>query len=317
MPLEQTAQALRHNIRLFLGSDQARLLFFVLLAALAWLAMKLSQKHTHRTPFTIHWTSGNEIIPDLQGVLSISGSGWDLLYHELWDRPFTIDLHPDAIYTDAFTPAQLKRKFQEKADAIQVLDVVFDKSDFKLNGSKFKKVPVMNLAQLHFDSGYSFDGPIRLQPDSVMVVAPTNVLDTISKWFTTNGNVNTKKEWTEIPVAEPPPGWFIYPDRLKVINPMEPVIEKVIRLPVKVRKNANMDSLFVHPGIVELKCQMHARHWYQLDPEHLQAIVKIQGHSNRLDQPGFAPVEIEQPPSWIKITGIVPPSVQYWEIAEQ
>jgi hypothetical protein len=316
MPLEQATQALRHNLRLFLGSDQARLLFFILLAALAWLAMKLSQRHSHQTPFTIHWTSGNEILPDLNGILQVSGTGWDLLYHELSDDRFSIPMHPDAIYTDAFTPQQLKRKFQEQTGNIQVLEVVFDKSDFKLNGARFKKVPIVNMAQLHFDSGFSFDGPIRFQPDSVMVVAPTEVLDTITVWYTTSNLVITRKEQTEIPVAEPPSGWFVYPDKLRVLNPMEPVVEKLIRLPLKVRKNSVTDSLLVHPNVVELKCQMHARHLHRLDPENLQAVVNIQTGNQDPLQPGFVPVEIAQPPSWIKITGINPPSVQYWEIAD-
>lgn len=184
------------------------MLFFISIAALLWLVIKLSANYTVTEPLTIvlkDQPSDLVITNDTQTIkVTLSTSGFKLLNY--YFKPVSrrkveisldeVPLHKDDRSTYSFGSNYAKERI---ADFMSVSpnEISFDESRITLTMEKLKskKVKVNPDIEISYENQYNRRGEIIISPDSITIYGPENVIDNINSIYTakyTFKNVNSK-----------------------------------------------------------------------------------------------------------------------------
>lgn len=182
-------------------------MFFICIAALLWLIIKLSAEYTVTDFFTINFKdapSDQLLINDSQKIkLTLSTTGFDLLnyyFKPAAKRKVDISLkevpiHQDNENTYSFNGSYVEEKIADflgidkKKAYLDENRIVFIMED--LASKKVKVIPNINLS---FEKQYNKYGNIMVSPDSVTISGPAEILNKLDEIYTDNvilKNINT------------------------------------------------------------------------------------------------------------------------------
>lgn len=173
------------------------ILFFVTIAALLWLIIKLSTIYTVTESLTINIKEAptNFVITDDSQTLKVtlSTNGFKLLHY--YFKPASrrkvdisleeVPLHKESESTYSFSTSYAKEKVANYL-TMEPSEVSFDENRIIVNMEQLDsvKVKVVSNMDLTYEKQYNRHGKIQITPDSVTIYGPKNKIETIDNIYT-------------------------------------------------------------------------------------------------------------------------------------
>ncbi|MBT8272839.1 MAG: YbbR-like domain-containing protein [Bacteroidia bacterium] len=255
---------LQRNFIIFFKSRRLNIfLLFVVLALLFSVLTKLSRDYTQTISFQIQAVNVPEdkvIIKDSVHKLDISLTtyGFKLLRYYLTKPKVKVDIgnldRTDEFYiwTENKEFSNVVAQFDPK---VKIETINPDTLRFKYDTNGVKKVPVVFNANIEFLPGYDIVNNYVLQPDSVKIIGPNILIDTIDVIHTNElklENINTNIS-TRIGLEFPANDQLRLSERLvNVTAEVERFTEGSIEVPVILRNVPDDVKLKIYPKNIEV-----------------------------------------------------------------
>jgi len=160
------------------------------LSIVVWLLQKLSVDHTLTISVPIAYT-----IPDAktfaespyqEAQVIVRGIGWDLLKSQFLQQDLSVEVILSSDSIQNINEFQIKDGLAKSigSNKIQILDINPKSIPILLAQNFQKKVPLELKEEISFFPDHYLTTPILLEPDSISIFGPKEVLDTISIWYT-------------------------------------------------------------------------------------------------------------------------------------
>lgn len=309
----------RFNFLQSSSSDRVALGICILLSLIFWLMIKLSQEFVTTREIRINYLlpadrSFTELPPQIVRA-TVRGSGWNLLSDYLGQESPVIELNLPEKENFTLPASIIKNKIQQEFKRLDIAEINHDYLLFNTAIRTKKTVPVRLQSKLNFAPNFQIQDSISIQPDSVTIVGPPLILDTITRWPTTLLEQKDLKKTIglSIPVTSPPDNILrINPTNVQVTIPIEGFTQKDLFIPVKVL-NAP-DSLKIFPKKIRISCLVGLSKYDTLKPQHflLEADFKnvLPNSSNNT-----LPVNITRAPAYIRQIKLDKQSVEFYLVA--
>ncbi len=163
-------------------------LIFLCFSFTFWMLTKLSKVYTSDIEFEVAYYNlpVKRVIqndPLQQITTSVKASGFSLLNYKINPKTVAVDIRNLNYKTGSifyYLPnqnlTQLSKKIDVESSIVRVLqDTIF----FNLGLNKTKKIPVKFNSDIKYKLGYHLIGNVSIKPDSIEVIGPEAILDTI------------------------------------------------------------------------------------------------------------------------------------------
>ena len=298
--------------------------FFIFIAALLWLIIKLSATYTVTEPLTIalkDQPSDLVIINDTQIVkVTLSTTGFKLLNY--YFKPASrrkvdisleeVPLHNNGNGTYSFGSNYAKEKIAYFL-SISPNEISFDESRITMEMEQLmsKKVKVFSNIDISYENQYNKHGNIIITPDSITIYGPQNIIDEIYNIYTekqTLKNVNSKID-INIPVHLED---YVNTD-IKTVNvkmDVDRYTEAVANVSIK---NSSKQRLRLFPDKVKIKYLVSLTDYNIINDKWFSIEIDTTQISQRLN---YLPVYLTDYPNNTRILSIEPREVEYIIIEE-
>ncbi|MBO5810577.1 MAG: YbbR-like domain-containing protein [Bacteroidales bacterium] len=302
----------------------SNIIFFVTIAALFWLLIKLSAQYTVTEPLTINIKDAPANLVILDGnqkvKVTLSTTGFELLNY--YFKPASrrkvdisleeVPLHKDSESTYSFSVSYAKEKVANFL-TIEPNEVSFDDNRIsvkmeQLDSIKVKVIPNIDLS---YEKQYNRHGKIQIKPDSVTIYGPKTKLVSIDNIYTENislKNINTNID-IDLPIHLDE---MINADTKNVnikIN-VEKYTEAIAN--VKISNNFNK-KLRLFPDKVKIKYIVSLTDYNIIKDNSFVVSIDTADISS---ENNFLPLYLIDYPSNTRITSIEPKEVEYIIIEE-
>lgn len=298
--------------------------FFVTIAALLWLMIKLSTNYVVTEPLTLNFKNAPSdlvITNETQKVnVTLSTSGFELLNY--YFKPSSrrkvdisleeVPLHRDSESTYSFSSSYAKDKIA-KFLTIEPNEVSFDDNRIILNMEQLDsiRVKVTPNIELTYEKQYNRHGKIQITPDSVTIFGPKNKLKSIDNVYTQN--VDIKNINSNIDIDVPLQLDEMIKSNTNNIN-IKVFVEKYTEAIANVKvNNTSQKKLRLFPDKVKIKYIVSLTDYNIINDKSF--VVNIDT-ADILPENNFLPVYLVDYPNNTKITSIEPKEVEYIIIEE-
>ena len=191
-------------------------------------------------------------------------------------------------------------------------DTVF----FKLTDKQSQMLPVRVRADLTYEKRFGSYGPIRVEPDTVLLEGPRFLLDTVTQIETEQLIYRELNRTVEVAARlvkpVPHPAVRILPERVLVSIPVEEFTEATLEVELELNCPDDMEEtggrLRLFPNRVQITFLVSLRDYARVDPALFSAVVDCPDPASgeRLLE-----VQIGQIPDYVRLESIRPSSVDY------
>lgn len=298
--------------------------FFVAVAALLWLVIKLSADYVVTEPLTLNMKDAPSdlvITNETQKInVTLSTSGFELLNY--YFKPSSrrkvdisleeVPLHKDSEGTYSFSSSFAKEKVA-KFLTIEPNEVSFDDNRIILNMEQLDslRVKVTPNLQLSYEKQYNRHGKIQIKPDSVTIYGPKNKLKSIDNIYTQS--VEMKNINSNIDIDVPLQLDEMINTNNKNVN-IKVFVEKYTEAIANVKiNNTSQKKLRLFPDKVKVKYIVSLTDYNIINDKSF--VINIDT-ADILPENNFLPVYLVDYPNNTKITSIEPKEVEYIIIDE-
>ncbi|MEJ6982598.1 YbbR-like domain-containing protein [Pedobacter sp. P351] len=311
MPIVSLNRIERRRISVFLSC--------LLLAVFAWLFFALSNNYEYKINSKINFTNPplNKAYHPLQDdtiTLKIQGTGWQLLFSRFKLNSKIVDVSLKGLNTGNFVTvsSQLRDINLQFESNQKVVSVFPDTLFFDFTKRITKSVPVKLLYKLSFQKAFGISGPIRLDPETVIITGAAEDLEKINSWKTDslsiseiNSSINTKVSFQKGVKNNVD----VFPKFVKVIVPVDEFTEKILEIPIEVVNNPGRDVKIV-PEKVKVTLLTALSNYPKIDRESFQVSVDLdKWMKNKYRQ---LPLQITQFPAYCKLVKTEPQIVDFF-----
>jgi hypothetical protein len=302
----------------------SNILFFVTIAALFWLLIKLSANYTVTEPLTIDIKDAPADLVVVDGSqelkVTLSTSGFELLNY--YFKPASkrkvdisleeVPLHKDSEGTYSFSISYAKEKVA-KYLAIEPSEVSFDENRISIRMERLDslKVKVMPNIDISYEKQYNRHGRIQIKPDSITIYGPKSKLKEIDNIYTES--ISLKNISSNIDINVP-----LHPEEMinfdsKEVN-IKINVEKYTEAIANVKIDNNSDKkLRLFPDKVKIKYIVSLTDYNIIKDNSF--IISIDT-ADIFSENNFLPVYLIDYPSNTRIISIEPKEVEYIIIEE-
>lgn len=208
-----------------------------------WLMLKMSTAHTFTQTITINYQVPESMtwayLPVNSLDVLLRGVGWDLIKSTLNKKSLEVDIELSIDTSQTITESTLQDILRKNLqdNNIQIMNINPSRITLGLTPTYQKKVPIELVSDITFYPDHDFSKEISVEPDSVVLFGPQELLDSIKSWSTETLELSNLKQ----PVTK----------TLKLISPQDELIklstysalidieveeftEKVIELPIQI-----------------------------------------------------------------------------------
>ncbi len=168
--------------------------FFLILSSLLWLFVKLAASYTIPIKLRLELThppveyhiNDHQSRPEINATITSKGFGLLKFYTSKFkNKPVTVpvdQLHPHRQNQNTFyiTASNLRSYLAAELNLIESHLVVSDGDlVFNMEPLAERKVAIRAVYDLHFENQFKLYGKVKTEPDSVLVLAPTGMIDTL------------------------------------------------------------------------------------------------------------------------------------------
>ncbi len=302
----------------------SNILFFVTIAALFWLLIKLSANYTVTEPLTIDIKDAPADLVVVDGSqelkVTLSTSGFELLNY--YFKPASkrkvdisleeVPLHKDSEGTYSFSISYAKEKVA-KYLAIEPSEVSFDENRISIRMEQLDslKVKVMPNIDISYEKQYNRHGRIQIKPDSITIYGPKSKLKEIDNIYTES--ISLKNISSNIDINVP-----LHPEEMinfdsKEVN-IKINVEKYTEAIANVKIENNSDKkLRLFPDKVKIKYIVSLTDYNIIKDNSFIISIDTADISS---ENNFLPVYLIDYPSNTRIISIEPKEVEYIIIEE-
>ena len=263
----------------------------VLIAAVAWLLIKLSNTYTVTYNFKINYTD----LPVDQKITSVADSnvnvsftakGFSLMNLELFSNlkqlrvqlsNYTLLNEKDNFYKIS---TQEIKKFLSEEVKIPADNIVFSKPFLGLEMESLytKKVKVVENLAINFKEQYGLYGNIIVTPQKITVYGPKNILDTLQTIYTQNSRldgVEQEQSFTAELINPNPKLLGFEPKNVTVNFNVEKYTELSFEVPVETGSMGNEITIF--PKTVKLSFKIAQKDFNTVTPDYFSVSPETDG----------------------------------------
>lgn len=295
-------------------------LIFVVMSTTAWFFVKLSEEYTTQVQFRLmmrdepadKWLAS----PEQMAKLAMTTNGFHTLrYKMIREQKRVVDLSLSEVpyrlesgTTYSFSSLYVTERVAEMLD-INASDLVMndDKVYFDLDPLKSKVVPVELLSDIRPQRQYGIYGHPMLEPSSVKVYGPQEIVDTLKSVATAMlSKSNVSASFSEaVPLNLLEGKIHCEVNSVTATVQIEKFTEAVVEVPVSQPKNQKVRFF---PETVKVKCLVAIKDYSSLKPEVFCA--EVNGQKIKDLQP-LLDVNLTVWPQHVQILNVTPEKVEY------
>ncbi len=171
----------------------------ILIALIFWMVRKLSEEHTISVPFFIQYEWPQGYSPSAGVVTHIDAEltarGWQLLSINKENEflPLSVESESDTVFH--IDERMLRRQLDSYLDNryMSISRITPSNINVALLKTYQKTVPVVLDANINFYPDHDIRSPIIIEPDSVILYGPKEILDSLNDWKTEFFELNNVK----------------------------------------------------------------------------------------------------------------------------
>lgn len=279
-------------------------LFFLAFSTVIWVAVQFSKDYTEALEMPITYTNlpkDKIIIGDTPRTLDvrIRDRGFYIAWNRIFPPTITIDIS-DAKEEDGILVYDFE---MQKTAILSQLDLDYEKVDIlqkdikiKFEQRAVKKVAVLSDIDLSFAVGYSALENIKLQPDSIMLSGPANILDTLNaiktkplKINNISHDVSGKVKLDDSNLQEV----SLFQADVNYSVRTEKFTEGKVEIPIKLLNVPEGTNVVIFPKEVVIYYQVSLKDFEKIEPSSFEVAVDF---ANAHNSDGFMVAQIlEQP----------------------
>ena len=296
-----------------------------LLSAFFWFFLVLRKEYKSTVRYTVHYINlpGDKVLTaSLPSVflVELQSTGFNLMRYKFnaGIHPLIIDLnvrvprqmikndHVVFYHTTNFVKEQIVR--QLKGDK-RVLSVQPDTLFFSYQELALRKVPVSLDLLIVYQKQYYVKDKIVIDPDSIMISGPENIISQVAVVETQNISLTNIKSDQQFTVAlKPIENIRFQTERVRVTIPVEQFTETSFTVPVEPEKVPDSIQLKLFPSEVLVRCMVGLSRFKSIRATDFGACIdyaQVQEKKSKLD------VILYKTPSNITAIKIHPPRLEY------
>ncbi|WP_016775931.1 CdaR family protein [Anaerophaga thermohalophila] len=300
-------------------------LVFLVIATGFWFLNALRKEYTATLSYPVKFVNipEDKMLPDdfkSRIEVKVRAVGFVILRYQLSNTflPLTFnvsEMQPlkteagEGVYT--LTSGEHNKIVGQLSQGMELIDVNPDTLFVPLAEKSSKRVPVRVSADIGFEKQYLQAGPILVQPDSVMISGPKQVIDTV-KYIETR-ELQLEGLADSISTVIP----LIIPSQVKAsekrvtaIVPVEPFTELNLRIPLRVYGLPDSLRIKTFPSEIQVSFRVGMSKYGTIDESQFHAVVDA-SPVLREDRPDRLKVRLDKAPSNVESLSFSPIFVEY------
>jgi len=299
-------------------------LFFLMLSTIFWLLRVLDNDYTTQINVPVEYVpyrSDVEMVGDIPKTLSlnVTGQGYTLV-----KRIFTASRHPVVLQVLALNlrpvaensnnyyalTYYLKENVQRQIGPDLRLNYILpDTLWYTFSPVERKKVKVVPDLKIKFVRQYMLEGDYIVQPDSVVVIGPHVILDTL-RALTTEGAtyIGVFRSFTRVLKIKPLENISFDPKEVSVTVPVEKFTQASIKVPIKPINVPDSLQLLLFPPTVTVDYLVSLKNYKNVRSSHFLITADYYDCFSAVSK---IRVKIERYPYMLKLINYSPKSVEF------
>lgn len=269
-------------------------LLFLLLAIVIWIFAQFSKQYNEvieipveyiNAPLNIYITEEN---PD-KLKLQMLATGFKLSYFSMFPPTLQVDISK-ARQEDG----EITYVFDENRDEIQTqLGITFDQSHFvsdqlriQYQHRKEKRVPVYSQVSIEFAVGYAATEELKINPDSITVSGPDNILDTLNQLHTKKLNLKGINHDLNGSVAIDTANLSkvnLYKEQVNYTLDVEKFTEGRVEIPIDLINVPEGRNVVIFPKKILLFYQVNLKDYASIIPSDFRVVCDFSEHKGNQD----------------------------------
>jgi YbbR domain-containing protein len=272
-----------------------------------WFLNALNKEYTTdlRYPVTFNYDNDSAVLvkdfPEYIEV-NVSGGGWELLRKTIWFNKNSLVIPIENPYTTSFiSGAQLFALLNEDVDDIILNYMVTDTIDINIQ-PYFEKslIAVIDSSKIDIREGYTIISPISIQPDTLIIAGPYNLIDTLDEVYYVSlpiTNIDSEiNEDIELTYYDPDLVHF-YPPEINVQFEVARFINASAEVNIEMVNFPEDSSAYIDPikAIIQFEIvEFYERRYNPLD------FLVIADYTNIITEDSTLALEIVQTPQYVR-----------------
>ena len=235
---------------------------FVIISSFFWIVTKFSNVYKFKNDFYINWTNIPKtiIVDDQEKKISIliSATGFEIILYKFFIKNIDLSIDKDVIYDKNIATVNINKKLFEIENQLfennKIEGIISKQILFNYSVLSKKKVPVFFDKKIKFRPGYLNEDEFNLIPDSIFVIGPTNIIDTLKRvktiLFEKNDVYKSINELIELSVLD---NLLFNQNEIKISSIIKKYSEKDFKIPIKILNLPDSIRLKLFPNYVTLK----------------------------------------------------------------
>ncbi|MEM6769690.1 MAG: YbbR-like domain-containing protein [Bacteroidota bacterium] len=295
----------KNPLRKISETDRKVLAICIGAAFVFWLILNLSRDYSIRKTVLINYLLDpervlveTEPVPTSQ-VISIEGSGWDLLWESLRWAPIEVNIDLRGKKNLEVNRSDLESQITRKLanGDLSVADLDFSRRSIYTNPKAGKRLPVVSRIKVDFAEGYVATSPLRFSPDSVTVSGSEDVLAVLESWptadLTLDGVDQDIRQFVRL--APGRPGVTPSRESVRFTLEAEAFIQRKLEVPVTVIHAPVVDSFQVIPASVLLTVSLPQSSYHAIRPSDFTVVADLATNPNG-NEKNIVPLELRRSP---------------------
>ena len=237
-------------------------MIFLIISSFFWIITKFSNVYKFKNDFYINWTNIPKtiIVEDQEKKISIliSATGFEIILYKFFIKNIHLSIDKDVIYDKNIATVNINKKLFEIENQLfennKIEGIISKQILFNYSVLSKKKVPVFFDKKIKFRPGYLNEDEFNLIPDSIFVIGPTNIIDTLKSvktiLFEKNDVYKSINEVIELSVLD---NLLFNQNEIKISSIIKKYSEKDFKIPIKILNLPDSIRLKLFPNYVRLK----------------------------------------------------------------
>ena len=251
-----------NNQKIFNKINFKTFILFVLISSFFWVVTKFSNIYKFENEFYINWTNIPETITIDKAEKKISvlflASGFEILIYKIFRKNIEISLDKDVFYNNTIGIVNINKKLYEIEKQLfennKIENFITKEISFNYSILSRKKVPVFFEKKINFRPGYLNVNDFKLIPDSIFVIGPNSIIDTLRTVktikFERNDVYKSINEEVELLLLD---NLSFGISQIKISSIVKKYSEKEFKIPIKIINLPDSVKLKLFPNYITLK----------------------------------------------------------------
>ena len=303
-------------------------LFFLFIAVTIWYLNAMNKEYTASVKFAVKYTDLPEDkvfanTPPNHLFLTIHAQGFTLLRYRL--GPMFSPIVLEASYNTLrrrdnseqgeyyLTPqSMINRITAQLRSDVDLKFVSPDTLHFHFTETIIREIPVKSALQLQLEKGFLPKGKMLIEPESVIVVGPQTIIDTMQYVYTQTKAFRRLKDTIRTTIDLQPVNRLRFStNTVKIMQAIERHTEATVSVPIEAINMPEDMTMKLFPGTVTINCLVPVVDYEKLQPHLFRVVVDYNSVKDATDNQTKARVAILRSPDYVAELKFHPVNVDF------